>query len=160
MSARNEPGTWAVIAGGRTGGHLYPGVAVAKALVGPGHDPATLRFVGARRGLEARTRALEGFPVTLLARTGPGPQGLGPWPDRQPGRSGASSVAGVAIASGLFSKWRPAVVISLGGYASLGLRCRGLCLAGPDRRDQRRRRPRGGQPLGRAGGGRERRRFA
>ena len=117
MRARNEPGTWAVIAGGGTGGHLYPGIAVAEALVGRGHDPATLRFVGARRGLEARTRALEGYPVTLL-----------------PGRglvkavsvtalvgnleALASSFAAVAIAVLSFSRWRPAVVVSLGGYAS------------------------------------------
>ncbi len=117
MSARNEPGTWAVIAGGGTGGHLYPGIAVAEALVGRGHDPATLRFVGARRGLEARTRALEGYPVTLL-----------------PGRglvkavsvttlvgnleALAGSFAAVAIAVLSFSRWRPAVVVSLGGYAS------------------------------------------
>ncbi len=117
MSARNEPGTWAVIAGGGTGGHLYPGIAVAEALVGRGHDPATLRFVGARRGLEARTRALEGFPVTLL----PG-RGL----VRAVSVSGlvgnldalSSSVAAAAIAVRSFSRWRPAVVVSLGGYAS------------------------------------------
>ena len=63
-------GTWAVIAGGGTGGHLYPGIAVAGALVERGHDPATLRFVGARRGVEAKARALDGFPVTLLPGRG------------------------------------------------------------------------------------------
>ncbi len=121
MTASGEdPGrTWAVIAGGGTGGHLYPGVAVARALVARGHDPASLRFVGARRGLEAKIRALEGFPLTLL----PG-RGL----DRR--LSAGSLVANIeALAGGLaavamavisFSKWRPAVVISLGGYASLG----------------------------------------
>ncbi len=121
MTANNQdaPATWAVIAGGGTGGHLYPGVAVARALVQRGHDPATLRFVGARRGLEARTRALDGFPVTLL----PG-RGL----DRRISwRSAAANMeaslgalTGIAMAVVLFSKWRPAVVISLGGYASLG----------------------------------------
>ena len=102
-----------------TGGHLYPGVAVARALVEHGHDPASLRFVGARRGLEAKTRALDGFPVTLL----PG-RGL----DRKfSGRSLrantqalAEGFTAIAMALCLFSKWRPAVVISLGGYASLG----------------------------------------
>jgi UDP-N-acetylglucosamine--N-acetylmuramyl-(pentapeptide) pyrophosphoryl-undecaprenol N-acetylglucosamine transferase len=118
-SQDNNPGTWAVIAGGGTGGHLYPGVAVARALVERGHAPASLRFVGARRGLEAKTRALDGFPLTLL----PG-RGL----DRR--LSGRSLVANLeALAGGFaaivtalisFSKWRPAVLISLGGYASLG----------------------------------------
>jgi UDP-N-acetylglucosamine--N-acetylmuramyl-(pentapeptide) pyrophosphoryl-undecaprenol N-acetylglucosamine transferase len=116
---QDAPATWAVIAGGGTGGHVYPGVAVARALVERGHDPATLRFVGARRGLEARTRALDGFPVTLL----PG-RGL----DRR--ISWRSAVANVEASVGAltatamavvrFSRWRPAVVISLGGYASLG----------------------------------------
>ena len=118
-NSHDEPETWAVIAGGGTGGHLYPGVAVARALVELGHDPASLRFVGARRGLEAKTRGLDGFPVTLL----PG-RGL----DRKfSGRSlGANTQAlaegftAIAMALYLFSKWRPAVVISLGGYASLG----------------------------------------
>ena len=117
--SQDKSTTWAVIAGGGTGGHLYPGVAVAKALVENGHGPTTLRFVGAKRGLEARTRALEGFPVTLL----PG-RGL----DRRISARSlinnfealVSGLAGIAIAVVCFSKWRPAVVISLGGYASLG----------------------------------------
>ena len=110
-------GTWAVIAGGGTGGHLYPGIAVAGALVQHGHDPATLRFVGARRGLEAKGGALDGFPVTLL----PG-RGLVRRVSLESLLANSEAVAGlcaaVAIAVFSFSKWRPAVVISLGGYAS------------------------------------------
>jgi UDP-N-acetylglucosamine--N-acetylmuramyl-(pentapeptide) pyrophosphoryl-undecaprenol N-acetylglucosamine transferase len=120
MTVNGEhPGTWAVIAGGGTGGHLYPGVAVARVLVERGHEPEALRFVGARRGLEAKTRALEGFPLTLL----PG-RGF----DRDISArslltnlgalSGGLGATAVAVIS--FSKWRPAVVVSLGGYASLG----------------------------------------
>jgi UDP-N-acetylglucosamine--N-acetylmuramyl-(pentapeptide) pyrophosphoryl-undecaprenol N-acetylglucosamine transferase len=111
------PSTWAVIAGGGTGGHLYPGIAVAEALVEHGHDPATLRFVGARRGLEAKAGALERFPVTLL----PG-RGLVRRVSLRSLVANSEAVAGlcaaVAIAVFSFSKWRPAVVISLGGYAS------------------------------------------
>lgn len=113
----SEPATWAVIAGGGTGGHLYPGIAVAEALVQHGHDPATLRFVGARRGLEAKARALDGFPVTLL----PG-RGLVRRLSLQSLLANSEAVAGlcaaVVIAVFSFSKWRPSVVISLGGYAS------------------------------------------
>jgi undecaprenyldiphospho-muramoylpentapeptide beta-N-acetylglucosaminyltransferase len=107
-----------VIAGGGTGGHLYPGLAVARELVERGHDPLTLRFVGARRGLEASTSALEGFPSTLLP-------GRGLRRDLSARNLVANSGAlaaearAVAMAVRLFATWRPAVVLSLGGYASL-----------------------------------------
>lgn len=108
---------WLVVAGGGTGGHLYPGLAVARELVERGCPPSAVHFVGARRGLEARTHALEGFPATLL----PG-RGL----NRSLSGAGlvvnAKAVAGmsaaVALAVRLFARWRPAVVMSLGGYAS------------------------------------------
>jgi undecaprenyldiphospho-muramoylpentapeptide beta-N-acetylglucosaminyltransferase len=109
---------WAVIAGGGTGGHLYPGVAVAQALCQLGHDPATLRFVGARRGLEARTRALEGFPVTLLPGRGlvRSLSGRALLANLQ---AGLGTVWAVAAALVHFARWRPSVVVSMGGYASL-----------------------------------------
>jgi UDP-N-acetylglucosamine--N-acetylmuramyl-(pentapeptide) pyrophosphoryl-undecaprenol N-acetylglucosamine transferase len=111
-------GTWAVIAGGGTGGHLYPGIAVAMALMEQGHDQASLRFVGARRGVEAKTRALAGFPVTLL----PG-RGLSRRLSARSLVANAEAAAGclvaVTLAIGQFARWRPSVVISLGGYASL-----------------------------------------
>ncbi len=40
-----------VIAGGGTGGHLFPGIAVAEELKARGHE---VRFVGTARGIEAR----------------------------------------------------------------------------------------------------------
>lgn len=109
---------WAVIAGGGTGGHLYPGVAVAQALMEMGHDQSSLRFVGARRGLEARTNALQGFPVTLLPGRGLSRR-LGPADLWANVKAVASAVAALAMAVRLFGRWRPSVVVSLGGYASL-----------------------------------------
>lgn len=117
-------GTWAVFAGGGTGGHLYPGLAVARQLVERGHDPASIRFVGARRGLEAKTRATEGFPTTLLPGRGlkrPGPRKSIAALQDLAGNGGAllGSLVSVGMALRLFATWRPAVVVSLGGYASL-----------------------------------------
>jgi UDP-N-acetylglucosamine:LPS N-acetylglucosamine transferase len=90
---------------------------VAGALVERGHDPSTLRFVGARRGLEAKARDLDGFPVTLL----PG-RGLVRRLSLRALVSNSEALAGlgaaVATALFLFSRWRPAVVVSLGGFAS------------------------------------------
>jgi undecaprenyldiphospho-muramoylpentapeptide beta-N-acetylglucosaminyltransferase len=112
------PAPWAVIAGGGTGGHLYPGLAVARELVERGHDPATLHFVGARRGLEGSTRALEGFPSTLLPGRGLHRDLSAAHVVANIEALGGETVA-VALALRLFARWRPAVVMSLGGYASL-----------------------------------------
>lgn len=108
---------WAVIAGGGTGGHVYPGLALASELVSRGHDPSTVRFVGSRRGLEARARLTGVFPTTLLPGRG--------WQRGGPRRNAVANAeafgdaaAAIVVATALFAKWRPAVVVSLGGYAS------------------------------------------
>jgi UDP-N-acetylglucosamine--N-acetylmuramyl-(pentapeptide) pyrophosphoryl-undecaprenol N-acetylglucosamine transferase len=43
----------AVMAGGGTGGHLYPGIAVAREILRR-HPSAAISFVGTARGLESR----------------------------------------------------------------------------------------------------------
>src|SRR4051794_14935704 len=64
------PRRWAVIAGGGTGGHVMPALAVGQALVAAGHDPATIHFVGAKRGIEAKLVPEAGFGITLLPGRG------------------------------------------------------------------------------------------
>ena len=118
ISARGMARPWAVFAGGGTGGHLYPGLAVARELARRGHEPATLHFLSARQGIEGRTAALEGFPATLL----PG-RGLRRKFSAQDLAANSRALLGEMAATGmalrLFARWRPAVVIALGGYASL-----------------------------------------
>lgn len=54
-----------VIAGGGTGGHLFPGIAVAEALLDV--DPASeVLFVGTERGIEARAVPKAGFQVKFI----------------------------------------------------------------------------------------------
>ena len=49
-----------LIAGGGTGGHLYPGIALARELLR--RDPSTqVSFVGTAQGIEARVVPREGF---------------------------------------------------------------------------------------------------
>ena len=56
-----------VIAGGGTGGHLYPGIAVARELLR--REPtAVVTFAGTARGIEARVIPREGFALTCAAR--------------------------------------------------------------------------------------------
>ena len=58
-----------VVAGGGTGGHLYPGIAVARELLRrmPG---AQVTFAGTARGLEARVVPKEGFELDLIRSAG------------------------------------------------------------------------------------------
>lgn len=54
-----------VIAGGGTGGHLFPGIAVAEALVRL-DSSAEVLFVGTERGIEARAVPKAGFSVDFI----------------------------------------------------------------------------------------------
>ena len=58
-----------LIAGGGTGGHLYPGIAVARELLAKAPD-AQIAFVGTAAGIEARVIPREGFALELLHAAG------------------------------------------------------------------------------------------
>jgi UDP-N-acetylglucosamine--N-acetylmuramyl-(pentapeptide) pyrophosphoryl-undecaprenol N-acetylglucosamine transferase len=58
-----------LIAAGGTGGHIYPGIAVAKEIMR--RDPSsTVRFVGTAHGLETRLVPKAGFEVRLIESAG------------------------------------------------------------------------------------------
>jgi len=101
-----------LIAGGGTGGHLYPGIAVAREIVR--RDPrGAVVFVGTKGGVESRVVPREGFELDLI-RSG----GL-------KGKSLPSLGRGLLLlpASAL-DAWRvvtrraPDLVVGLGGYSS------------------------------------------
>ena len=58
-----------VIAGGGTGGHLYPGIALAKALMRQDMD-IKVSFVGTQKGIEARVLPREGFELKTILSAG------------------------------------------------------------------------------------------
>src|SRR6476661_5115490 len=58
-----------VIAGGGTGGHLYPGIAVARELLARCPD-ADVSFAGTAQGIEARVVPREGFALDLIRSSG------------------------------------------------------------------------------------------
>lgn len=103
-----------VIAGGGTAGHVLPGLAVAEELVARGEDRASIVFVGAERGIEARLVPEAGFEVVLL----PG-RGI----QRRLTTANLGAVWGLLRAlltmMGWMRRTRPAVVLVLGGYASV-----------------------------------------
>lgn len=101
-----------VIAGGGTGGHLYPGIAVARALLQRRRD-AVVTFAGTAKGIEARVVPREGFELDVLRSAG------------LKGRSGAALLRGIALlplsaldAWRLLSRRAPHLVIGVGGYSS------------------------------------------
>lgn len=54
-----------IIAGGGTGGHIYPGIAIARA-VEARYSDIKVHFVGATGGLEEKIVPREGFPLDLV----------------------------------------------------------------------------------------------
>jgi UDP-N-acetylglucosamine--N-acetylmuramyl-(pentapeptide) pyrophosphoryl-undecaprenol N-acetylglucosamine transferase len=106
-----------VITGGGTGGHIFPMEAVADQLRARGIAASDLRFVGSRRGQEATLLSDGDVALTLLPGRGfRRAFGLGAL--RQNLGAAASLVAAGTIALANVRRWRPSVVVSLGGYAS------------------------------------------
>jgi UDP-N-acetylglucosamine--N-acetylmuramyl-(pentapeptide) pyrophosphoryl-undecaprenol N-acetylglucosamine transferase len=61
----DRPGLTLLVAAGGTGGHVFPGLALARTIVE--HDPAaTVRFAGTTRGIETRAVPEAGFALDLL----------------------------------------------------------------------------------------------
>src|SRR3954470_15198146 len=101
-----------MIAGGGTGGHLYPGIAVARELLARRPD-ATVSFAGTARGIEARVVPREGFALDLIRSTGVKGKSL---LDRARG----AALVPVSLIDGwrIVSARRPSLVIGVGGYSS------------------------------------------
>jgi len=101
-----------VIAGGGTGGHLFPGLAIAQAFMEREMGNEVL-FIGTKRGIEARVLAGGKFPLkTIPAMPLKGISLMGK----------AKALWGMprAIfeAASILKKFRPQFVLGVGGYAS------------------------------------------
>ena len=101
-----------VIAGGGTGGHLYPGIAVARELQSRQPD-AVVSFAGTAQGIEARVIPREGFPLDVIRSSG------------VKGKSMAGRLRGALLLPlSLLDSWRllsarrPSLVVGVGGYSS------------------------------------------
>jgi UDP-N-acetylglucosamine--N-acetylmuramyl-(pentapeptide) pyrophosphoryl-undecaprenol N-acetylglucosamine transferase len=101
-----------VVAGGGTGGHLYPGIAIARELLARQPD-AAISFAGTAKGIEARVIPREGFPLDLIRSSGLKGKSL---MDRARG----ATLVPLGLLDGfrIVSRRRPDVVIGVGGYSS------------------------------------------
>ncbi len=105
-----------VIAGGGTGGHIFPALAIAERLKQEYPD-TQIYFVGADSGMETRLIPSAGFPIETLPIAGIQRQLTlsNIWKNLQlPYKIWVSNVR----AAQLLKKWKPGVVIGVGGYAS------------------------------------------
>lgn len=109
---------WLVVAGGGTAGHVLPALAVADTLVARGVDQQTIAFIGSGRGVEKRLVPAAGYVLTQLSGRG-----------IQRSFSAKATLANLKAATGIalgtartvasFVRRRPAIVLSVGGYASV-----------------------------------------
>lgn len=100
-----------LIAGGGTGGHLYPGIALADEAIRRGGSEVL--FVGTSRGIETRAVPAAGYALETLEVTGLKRMGL------------AGTVRGllrvplaILRSFSILRRFRPEVVVGVGGYAS------------------------------------------
>ncbi len=101
-----------LIAAGGTGGHIYPGIAVANEIMR--RDPnSVVRFVGTARGLENRLVPQAGFELSLIESAGLVNMGL------------AQRLKGLMIlpksfvaARRVIRAFRPEAIVGAGGYVS------------------------------------------
>jgi UDP-N-acetylglucosamine--N-acetylmuramyl-(pentapeptide) pyrophosphoryl-undecaprenol N-acetylglucosamine transferase len=101
-----------VIAGGGTGGHLYPGIALAKALMRQDMD-IKVSFVGTQKGIEAKVLPREGFELKTILSAGLfGKKRLSRW------ISWVKLPIGTAQSICFLINKQPNLVVGVGGYAS------------------------------------------
>lgn len=102
-----------IIAGGGTGGHLFPGIAVAEEFLS--RDPQNeVLFVGTERGIELRAVPAAGYRLEIISAAG------------IRGKAGISQIKGACLmlygyaqSRKILKSFRPDLVLGVGGYASL-----------------------------------------
>jgi UDP-N-acetylglucosamine--N-acetylmuramyl-(pentapeptide) pyrophosphoryl-undecaprenol N-acetylglucosamine transferase len=101
-----------VVAGGGTGGHLFPGIAVA-GLFASRNPQSRILFVGAGRPLERDALARAGFPQRIIAIEGI--KGRGRWARM---RAILKIPGAVWHSAGILREVRADLVVGLGGYSA------------------------------------------
>lgn len=101
-----------LIAGGGTGGHLFPGIAVAEEFLHSGLARQVL-FVGTERGIEARIVPAEGYPLRFVRARGFVGKSLA---DKM--KSLFLAFLSVIDSFRIIDDFEPDIVIGVGGYAS------------------------------------------
>lgn len=111
------------IAGGGTGGHLFPGIALAEEIRRHGGE---VLFVGTERGIEHRVVPEQGYELATIDALGIKGRGVG------------GLIRGLARLPGawwqsrsILKRFRPDVIVGVGGYASGPLIATGVMMGIP-----------------------------
>ena len=99
-----------VFAGGGTGGHLYPAIAIADALRA---RRANVAFIGSADRLETTIVPKAGYPLYTIAA-----HSLPRMPSLRVFRAIAQNVRGIVQSLGVLRAQRPDLVVATGGYVS------------------------------------------
>lgn len=102
-----------LIAGGGTGGHLFPGMAVAEEFLSRDQSYEVL-FVGTGHGIEARAVPAAGYRIELI--TAAGIRGKGLFSQL---KGATMMLYGYAQSRNILKSFKPDMVLGVGGYASL-----------------------------------------
>lgn len=102
-----------VIAGGGTGGHLFPGIAIAQEFKKKDKSVQIL-FAGTKNGIESKIIPKEGFEIKYISSEGFKGRGI-----LRKLKSLGKIPAGIIQSIGILSSFKPNIVIGVGGYASL-----------------------------------------
>ncbi len=104
-----------IIAGGGTGGHLFPGIALADEFKRRSAGSDVL-FVGTEKGIEARVLPKLGWPVRFISAEGIKGKGVG-----SKVRAIMKLIPGLFSSVQILRTFKPDIVIGVGGYASAPL---------------------------------------
>ena len=104
-----------IIAGGGTGGHLFPGIAIAEEFKERGDENEVL-FVGTEKGIEARVLPKLGWPVRFISAEGIKGKGA-----LSKIRALYKLIPGFFESVKVIKEFGPDAVIGVGGYASAPL---------------------------------------
>lgn len=107
------------ITGGGTGGHVTPGLAIARDFERR-HPDTAVRFAGSARGIENKLVPREGYPLDTIDIVGLS-RSMSPKGIAHNIKAAYRSVSAVAKAKKLLQKARPDCVIGCGGYASFAV---------------------------------------
>jgi UDP-N-acetylglucosamine--N-acetylmuramyl-(pentapeptide) pyrophosphoryl-undecaprenol N-acetylglucosamine transferase len=114
-----------VIAGGGTGGHLFPGIAIAEEFR-MRYPDSEVTFIGTEHGIEATIVPMAGYPIRYIDAKGFVGKSL-----REKISAGIQMVFSVRDARRLLRRLKPDAIIGVGGYASFGPVLAGALLSIP-----------------------------